>query len=87
VTTVRLEDGKLTLGDVAALVSEGPVLVTHHGEPVIAVIGLEESEAEAWLLGENPELLELVEEARRQLREGECITLEELRRELGTHQN
>ena len=44
----------------------------------MAVIALEEDEAETWLLGQSPELLELVEQARRQLRAGENITLEEL---------
>jgi PHD/YefM family antitoxin component YafN of YafNO toxin-antitoxin module len=87
VTTIRLEDDQLTLGDVAAMVSDGPILVTRHGEPVMAVIALEEDEAETWLLGQSPELLELVEQARRQLRAGESVTLEELRRELDGHQN
>ena len=86
-TTIRLEDDRLTLADVAAMVSEGPILVTRRGEPVMAVIGLEDGDAETWLLGQNPELLALVEEARRQLRAGDSITLEELRRELGGRQN
>lgn len=81
-TTIRLEEDGLTLADVAKMVSGGPVLVTRRGEPVMAVIGLEEEDAEAWLLGQNPELMELVERARLQLCAGEGITLEEVRREL-----
>lgn len=46
VTTIRLEDDQLTLRDVAAMVGDGPILVTHQGEPVMAVVGLDKDEAE-----------------------------------------
>jgi PHD/YefM family antitoxin component YafN of YafNO toxin-antitoxin module len=82
-----LEDDQLTLRDVAAMVGDGPILVTHQGEPVMVVVGLDKDDAEAWLLGQSPELVALVEEARRQLRAGEYYTLDELRRELGSNQN
>jgi len=86
-TIIRLEEGKITLADVAQMVTQGPVLVTRHGEPVMAVIGLEDEEAEAWLLGQSLDLMELVENARRQLREEGGISLEDMRRELEPHQN
>jgi PHD/YefM family antitoxin component YafN of YafNO toxin-antitoxin module len=81
-TTISLEQDELTLADVAGLVTDGPVLVTRQGEPVMAVIALDEAEAEAWLLGKNPELMELVEAARQQLRQEGGISLEDMRREL-----
>lgn len=87
VTTIRLEDDQLTLRDVAAMVGDGPILVTHQGKPVMAVVGLDKDEAEAWLLGQNPELVALVEEARRQVRAGESYTLDDLRRDLSGNQN
>jgi PHD/YefM family antitoxin component YafN of YafNO toxin-antitoxin module len=80
-TTIGLEDNQLTLRDVAAMVADGPILVTRQGEPVMAVVSLDEDEAEAWLLGQNAELVALVKEARRQLQAGEYDTLDELRRE------
>ena len=82
-TTVALEQDKLTLRDLAKLAHSGPVLITEHGQPVIAVIALDEAEAEAWLLGQSEELMEIVEQSRRRLREEGGLSLEEIRQELG----
>jgi len=82
-TTVALEQDKLTLRDLAKLAQNGPVLVTEHGQPVIAVIALDESEAEAWLMGQSEELMEIVEQSRRRLRDEGGLSLEEMRQELG----
>ena len=80
-TTVSLEQEGLTLHDVAELLHSGPVLVTAHGQPVMAVVALDE--AEAWLMGQSEELMTLVERSRRELRKVGGLSPEEMRRELG----
>jgi antitoxin (DNA-binding transcriptional repressor) of toxin-antitoxin stability system len=65
------------------LAQNGPVLITEHGQPVIAVIALDEAEAEAWLMGQSEELMEIVEQSRRRLRDEGGLSLEEMRQELG----
>ena len=82
-TTVTLEKDRLTLQELAELAQNGPVLVTEHGQPVIAVIALDEAEAEAWLMGQNEELMEMVEQSRRRLREAGGLSLKEIREEFG----
>jgi len=82
-TTVTLEHTSLTLQDIAKLLREGPVVVTEHGQPVMAVIRLDEAEAEAWLMGQSEELMALVEQARQRLRTEGGLSLDEVRRELG----
>ncbi len=82
-TTVSLEQEGLTLHEVAELLRSGPVLVTAQGQPVMAVVALDEAEAEAWLMGQSEELMSIVERSRRELREAGGLSPEELRRELG----
>jgi len=82
-TTVTLEKDRLTLQELAELAQNGPVLVTEHGQPVIAVIALDEAEAEAWLMGQNEELMGMVEQSRRRLREEGGLSLKEIREEFG----
>ena len=82
-TTVTLEKDKLTLQELAALAQDGPVLVTERGQPVIAVLPLDEAEAEAWLLGQSEELMEMIEQSRQRLREAGGLSLKEMRAELG----
>ncbi len=81
-TTVTLEQNKLTLRELAELAQNGPVLITEHGQPVVAVIALDEAEAEAWLMGQSEELMEIVEQSRRRLREEGGLSLKDMRQEL-----
>jgi len=82
-TTVTLEQDKLTLQELATLAQDGPVLITEHGQPVMAVVPLDEAEAEAWLMGQSEELMELVEQSRQRLREEGSLSLKDMRTELG----
>ena len=86
-TTVTLEQDKLTLRELAKLAKNGPVLVTEQGQPIVAVIALDEAEAEAWLMGQSEELMEIVEQSRQRLREEGGLSLEEIRQELGLPDN
>ncbi len=86
-TRVTLEQKDITLKDNAKLLENGPVLVTEQGQPVMAVIPLDESEAEAWAMGQSEELMALVDESRRQLREEGGLSPEQMRKELGLTDN
>jgi len=81
-TTAALEQDRLTLRELAELAQNGPVLITEHGQPVVAVIALDEAEAEAWLMGQSEELMEIVEQSRRRLRDEGGLSLKDMRQEL-----
>ncbi len=48
---------------------------------------MDESEAEAWSLGQSEELMALVEQSRQQLHEEGALPLEEMRKELGLEED
>ena len=61
------------------LASEGEVLITRHGRPAGVLIGFEDEEA--WIdyrIENHPEFLARVADARRALREGRGIRLEDV---------
>jgi prevent-host-death family protein len=61
------------------LASQGEVLITRHGRPAGVLIGFEDEEA--WVnyrIENHPEFLERVAHARRAIREGRGVRLEDL---------
>ena len=61
------------------LASEGEVVITRHGRPAGVLIGFEDEEA--WIdyrLENHPEFLERVANARKALREGRGVRIEDV---------
>ena len=61
------------------LASQGEVVITRHGRPAGVLIGFEDEEA--WVdyrIENHPEFLERIASARKTLREGKGIRLEDL---------
>lgn len=55
-----------------------PVVVTRNGRPVAVLLGIQdEDEIERFLMGYSPQLRAILEESRRQIREGEWLSEEE----------
>ena len=57
---------------------DGPVVVTRNGKPVAVIVGVQdEDEIERLLLAYSPRLQAILEESRKQIREGEVLSHEE----------
>lgn len=81
--TLELDAATASVAEYAREAAEEPVIFTHNGKPVAALIPIENADAETASLSTNPEFLALIERSRvRQDTEG-GISPEEMRRRLG----
>jgi len=80
---IEKEYAVATLGEYAAEMEHGPVIVTSKGKPIAALVPIENADLETVSLSTNPRFLELIERSRvRQQAEG-GISSTEMRRKLG----
>jgi hypothetical protein len=79
---IDVENGDLTVLELARLAKTGPVILTRRGKPLAAVKDLTRSDWESISLANNPQFRSLIEESRRSFRDEGSIPLEDLRREL-----
>src|SRR4051812_8869461 len=80
---VAIEGSTLSVSQLVELVSEGPVILTRGGEPLVAVRDIAGSDWESTSLAENPRFQAIIEDARRGYRASGGIGLDDLRAELG----
>lgn len=80
--SIAIEKTKLNAADLASLAQAEPLVLTKRGQPVCAIIEIDDLDLEAWSLGSNPEFLALLEQSRKRLREEGGIPLDEVRRRL-----
>lgn len=74
---------KAKLGDYLARGDEGPVVVTRNGKPVGVLLAMsDEEEIERLMLAYSPKFQAVLAVAKEQIRRGEKISSEDLRREL-----
>ena len=74
---------KAKLGDYLARGDEGPVVVTRDGKPVGVLLAIsDEEEIERLMLAYSPKFQAVLAVAKEQIRRGEKISSEDLRREL-----
>jgi antitoxin (DNA-binding transcriptional repressor) of toxin-antitoxin stability system len=69
-----------SLADYAAKIDSGPVVVTSHGQPVAALVAIENADMETVALSTNREFLDLIERSRACVRTEGAIPHEEMRR-------
>lgn len=63
----------------------GPVVVTRNGRPVAVIVGVQdEDEIERLLMAYSPRLQAILEESRKQIREGDALSHEEFWAEVET---
>lgn len=63
----------------------GPVVVTRNGKPVAVIVGIhEKDQLERLLMAFSPRLQAIVEESRKQIRDGEVLSHEEFWAEIET---
>jgi antitoxin (DNA-binding transcriptional repressor) of toxin-antitoxin stability system len=69
-----------SLGEYAADIDSGPVIVTDHGRPVAALVPLENADMETVSLSTNRQFIELIERSRARVRAEGGVSSEEMRR-------
>lgn len=73
-----------TPGDALARIDEGePCLVTRHGKPIAALVPVDQSQVESFILASAPEFVEARRDAEHARAEGRTISLEEAAQQLG----
>ncbi len=71
------------LGSFLKTIKDGPVLVTRNGRPVAVIVGVQdEDEVERLLMAYSPRLQAILEESRKQIREGDVLNHEEFWKEV-----
>jgi antitoxin (DNA-binding transcriptional repressor) of toxin-antitoxin stability system len=77
---IEQADATAPLADYAAAIGSGPLVVTSHGQPVAALVAIENADIETVSLSTNPEFLDLIERSRVRARAEGSISSEEMRR-------
>ena len=77
---IEKSDATRTLAEYAAEMGAGPVVLTHHGEPVAALVAIENADLETVSLSTNRQFLDLIERSRTRVRAEGGISSEEMRR-------
>jgi prevent-host-death family protein len=77
---IERTDATASLAEYAADISNGPLVVTSHGQPVAALIPIENADMETVSLSTNREFLDLIERSRARARAEGGISSEEMRR-------
>lgn len=69
-----------TLADYAAEIDKGVVIVTNQGQPVAALVPIENADLETVALSTNRQFLDLIERSRARVRAEGGVSGEEMRR-------
>jgi len=77
---IEKSDATGTLAEYAAEIESGPVIVTSHGQPVAALVAIENADLETVALSTNRQFIELIERSRARARAEGGISSEEMRR-------
>ncbi len=72
-----------TLAEYAAEINSGPVIITSRGQPIAALVPIENADLESVALSTNPQFLELIEHSRTRARSEGGLSSEEMRRRFG----
>jgi antitoxin (DNA-binding transcriptional repressor) of toxin-antitoxin stability system len=62
--TIEISKAKGTLEEYAGTIGQGPVVVTKGGQPVAALVAIENADLETVSLSTNPEFIALIERSR-----------------------
>ena len=77
---VDKQEATRTLADYASEIQGGAVVVTDHGQPVAALVPIENSDLETVSLSTNRRFLDLIERSRSRLHDEGGVSSEEMRR-------
>ncbi len=80
---VEISEAQATLAEYASGLTEDPVIITNNGQPIAALVTLENVDIETISLSSNPKFLELIERSRSQRRSEGGVSSTEMRHRLG----
>ncbi len=80
---VEVADANETLATYTSSLTEEPVIITSNGQPIAALVILENVDMETISLSTNPKFIELIERSRSRRRSEGGISSVEMRRRLG----
>ncbi len=80
--TVELTEASAHLAEYARSAEQEPLILTSENKPVAALVSLHNVDEESLALSTNPEFLQIVHAARDEVKRGEVVSLEEMKREL-----
>ncbi len=80
---VEIAEANAALAEYTADLAEEPVIITSNGQPIAALVTLENVDMETISLSTNPKFIELIERSRARRRFEGGISSREMRRRLG----
>ena len=80
--SIELSTATKPLAEYARDLDDDFVLLTSNNKPVFAIVSLKNIDPDSLALSTNPEFLEIIEQARREVAAGETISLEDVKREI-----
>lgn len=81
--TIEISTASGTLAEYAGELEDGFVVLTSNNTPVAAIVSLKNIDPESLALSTNSEFLAIVEQARQEIAEGQTISLDSMKKELG----
>ena len=80
---VEIAEANATLAEYTSALAEEPVIITSNGQPMAALVSLENADMETISLSTNPKFRELIERSRSRRRSEGGISSADMRRKLG----
>ncbi len=77
---VEKQEATRTLAEYASEIRSGTVVITDHGQPVAALVAIENADLETVSLSTNPQFLDLIERSRSRVSDGGAVPSAEMRR-------
>jgi prevent-host-death family protein len=84
---VEIAEAQATLAEYASGLTEEPVIITSNGQPIAALVTLENADMETISLSTNPKFIELIERSRAQRRSASGVSSAEMRHRLGLNKS
>lgn len=78
--SIERTDATASLAEYAAEIGKDPLVITSHGQPVAALVPIENADMETVALSTNREFLDLIERSRSRARSEGGISSQEMRR-------
>lgn len=79
---IEQQDATRSLAEYAAEIKSGAIVVTDHGQPVAALVPVNDADLETVELSTNPQFMRLIERARFAVRTEGGISADEIRRQV-----
>jgi prevent-host-death family protein len=80
---IEVAEAQATLAEYTLGLTEEPVIITNNGQPIAALVTLENVDMETIALSTNPKFIELIEQSRARRRSEGGVSSIEMRRRLG----